>query len=237
MALWNCLCVLEFIVEATLSLLLQKLLLSSCRGWWWVFLLLLCRIHALLSAAVTTWKINIFLEKKKNLKGILGNGGVKLFWTQNSSPQWWSTLRNCKLSVGVMVNSNSSKSCKKCPIIQMNELASQQRGNWAASAFSEDVQNLPQAAPGFGAKAEHQDSQGRWQRCPFVPSIQSQLLSVQIWEPFPVFSFHLGEVHSKLFPWYRNSEHSLKNSEILQFTLLWQILYFVSSFHGIPSLF
>lgn len=182
-------------------------------------------------------KNKYFFGEKKNLKGILGNGGVKLFWTQNSSPQWWSTLRNCKLSVGVMVNSNSSKSCKKCPIIQMNELASQQRGNWAASAFSEDVQNLPQAAPGFGAKAEHQDSQGRWQRCPFVPSIQSQLLSVQIWEPFPVFYFHLGEVHSKLFPWYRNSEHSLKNSEILQFTLLWQILYFVSSFHGIPSLF
>lgn len=51
-------------------------------------------------------------------------------------------------------------------------------------------------------------------------SIQSQLLSVQIQEPFPVLSFHLGEVHSKLFPWYRNSELSLKNSEILQFTPL-----------------
>lgn len=71
-----------------------------------------------------------------------------------------------------MVNSNSSKSCKKCPIIQMNELAlaSQQRGSWASPAFSEDVQNLPQAAAGFGTKTEYQDFQGRWQRCPLVPS-------------------------------------------------------------------
>lgn len=237
MALWNCLFVLEFIVEATLSLLLQKLLLSSCRGWWWVFLLLLCRIHALLSAAVTTWKINIFLEKKKKSQRNIRKRRCQVVLDTKFLTTVVINTEELQLSVGVMVNSNSSKSCKKCPIIQMNELVSQQRGNWAASAFSEDVQNLPQAAPGFGAKAEHQDSQGRWQRCPFVPSIQSQLLSVQIWEPFPVFSFHLGEVHSKLFPWYRNSEHSLKNSEILQFTLLWQILYFVSSFHGIPSLF
>lgn len=237
MALWNCLFVLEFIVEATLSLLLQKLLLSSCRGWWWVFLLLLCRIHALLSAAVTTWKINFFFFEKKKSQRNIGKRRCQVVLDTKFITTVVINTEELQLSVGVMVNSNSSKSRKKCPIIQMNELVSQQRGNWAASAFSEDVQNLPQAAPGFGAKAEHQDSQGRWQRCPFVPCIQSQLLSVQIWEPFPVFSFHLGEVHSKLFPWYRNSEHSLKNSEILQFTLLWQILYFVSSFHGIPSLF
>lgn len=73
--------------------------------------------------------------------------------------------------------------------------------------------------------------------CPFHPSLRARCTLCQIQEPFLVFSFQLGELNRKLFLWYRNLEHILKTSEILQFTLVWQISYFESSFHGTPLLF
>lgn len=80
----------------------------------------------------------------------------------------------------------------------MNELAlaSQQRGSWASPAFSEDVQSLPQAAAGFGTKTEYQDFQGRWQRCPFVPSIHHA-------EPGALWDMHSGIFPCVFFPPWR----------------------------------
>lgn len=56
--------------------------------------------------------------------------------------------------------------------------------------------------------------------CPFHPSFRARCSLCQIQEPSSEFSFHLREIRRKLFPWYRNVEHSLKNSEIPQLTPL-----------------